>query len=334
MLQTTRLQDGYWLGIAADTRSVRETAAALRHTLLITLVPIILLGGLAGAIISQRFLQRVERLKRTADRIGNGALSARMPVSGSGDDFDGLIITINRMLDRIEELVHDVRHVSTNIAHDLRTPLGRLRQKLETVAAEETDAEASKGIEAAIGLLDEILVTFSALLRIAELESQSAPIDQDTVALPDLLRTVAEAYEPAIIERGQHIDLSTIAPCDVTGDRQLLAQLVANLVENASRHNDENTRIILSCGHQDGHPWLAVADNGRGIEAEALADVVKPFHRLDKSRSSPGSGLGLSLVASIAARHGATLTLSDNACGLKAVVQFHSEPEARPSQLR
>lgn len=322
ILLTSALDDGYWLGVAADTESIADTAEALRHTLFLIMAPIIILGILAGAIVSQRFLSRVEKLKQTADRVGQGSLAARMETSGSGDDFDGLVQTINRMLDRIEGLVHDVRHVSTNIAHDLRTPLGRLRQRLEHLSSRQTDGTMRAETEDAIALLDETLATFSALLRIAELDTGAAPIRTDPVDLAPLLEGLAEIYQPIAAEAGKTLTVSAADKTSIEGDKGLLTQLVTNLIENAIRHTPEGTQIHLACGTDQGAPWLAISDTGPGIPEHERENVLKPFRRLDTSRSAPGSGLGLSLAASIAARHGGKLDMADARPGLAVTVRF------------
>lgn len=322
ILLRTDLRDGYALGVAADTRSISDAVGALRHAFLIVVVPMILLAIISGAFLSHRFLARVERLKQTADLIGGGALSARLELSGSGDDFDGLIETINRMLDRIEELVDDVRHVSVNIAHDLRSPLGRLRQRLETLCARQPDDRLRDDTGDAIELLDRTLETFSAILRIAELDSGATKISGERVNLPALLENLQETYEPVATEQGSHIRLGASAPVSIEGDRPLLMQMLVNLIENSIRHNSQGTEITLSCGRDGDASFLEVSDTGRGIPELEMQQVLKPFRRLDASRSTPGSGLGLSLAASIAARHGATLTLADNQPGLRAIIRF------------
>lgn len=316
------LRDGYALGVGADTASIAETVGALRHAFLIVVVPMILLAIISGAFLSHRFLLRVERLKQTADLIGGGALSARLELSGSGDDFDGLVETINRMLDRIEELVDDVRHVSMNIAHDLRSPLGRLRQRLETLSARQTDDALRGETGEAIDLLDDTLETFSAILRIAELDSGATKISRERVDLTALLNSLHEIYEPVAAQQDCRISLGATAPISVEGDRALVMQMMVNLIENSIRHNPAGTEVTLSCGQAEGAPYLQVSDTGRGIPPSETLHVLKPFRRLDASRTTPGSGLGLSLAASIAARHGAALTLADNQPGVRATIRF------------
>jgi signal transduction histidine kinase len=319
---TTSLNDGYWLGVAADMRSIKETAAALRHALLIVIVPMILLAIICGIIMSRRFLSRVERLRQTADSIGKGSLSARMEVSGTGDNFDGLILTINSMLDRIEMLVHEVRHTATNIAHDLRTPLGHLRQRLEIIEADQTDDVVREKVRDATHLLNETLETFAAMLTIAELDVGAISTAREKVDLPALLHRVAEVFEPVAAEQGGRITVETGAPVEAELDRALFTQLLSNLIENALRHNAEGVCIALSSGHANGHSFVSVRDNGQGIPADQHDTVIKPFRRLDPSRTTPGSGLGLTLAASIARHHGAELELTNLSPGLDVKIVF------------
>ena len=281
----------------------------------------ITLAIFAGAILSHRFLARVERLKRTADLIGRGTLSARLDPSGSGDDFDGLIDTINRMLDRIEELVHDLRHVSTNIAHDLRSPLGRIRQRLETIVAGQSSANMQKTASEAIVLLDDTLETFSAMLRIAELEAGGSRATDTEVDLANLLEEIAQIYEPVAAERADILILQK-QPVSVQGNKALLTQMLANLIENAIRHNSNGIQILLECGIEDGHTFVRVADSGSGIPEAELQTVLKPFRRLDTSRNSRGNGLGLSLISSIASYHHAKFDLKNLSKGLEATILF------------
>ncbi|MCA8900410.1 MAG: HAMP domain-containing histidine kinase [Hyphomonas sp.] len=321
ILLTTELDQGYWLGVAADTETIGDMAAALRHGFLVVVMPMIALAIFAGAVLSHRFLARVERLKRTADLIGKGTLSARLDPSGSGDDFDGLIDTINRMLDRIEELVHDLRHVSANIAHDLRSPLGRVRQRLEAIVAGQGAADMQETANEAIVLLDDTLETFSAILQIAELEAGGARATDTEVDLASLLDEIAQIYEPVAAERADELVLRR-QPASVYGNKALLTQMLANLVENAIRHNANGIQISLECGTEGGRGFVRVADNGSGIPDSELAAVLKPFRRLDTSRSTRGNGLGLSLASSIASYHRARLDLKNLPIGLEVTVWF------------
>ena len=322
LVLTTALDDGYRLGVAADTRIVGEAAGAFRHAMLIVLLPALLLSVVAGLLISRRFLSRVEQMKATADAVGRSSLSARMPVSQPGDEFDSLAGTINSMLDRIETLVHEVKYVSASVAHDLRTPLGHLRQRLEALAAETQQPDVEAGLESAVGLLDEVLATFAALLKIAELESTASGRPAELVDLAEIAAAVASAFGSIAESEGKQLLLEVAGPVPVRGDRQLITQMLVNLVENALHHNRDPVTVRICVSERPDGPGLTVSDNGVGIPDEELETVTRPFHRLDRSRSSRGSGLGLSLAASIARHHGASLVLGSNSPGLEVTIHF------------
>ena len=302
------LKDGYILTVAADTRPIEAVERAMLHACLLAIFGTFALGIIGGLWMSRRFLRRVDALGRTAEAIGNGDLAQRIATTGTGDDFDQLADSINRMLERIELLVQEVRHVSTSIAHDLRTPLSQLRYKLEAIGE-------GRAVDEAIALLDETLATFAALMQLAELESAARKHHFAPVPLSELLEGLADAYDPLVILK------RNIAPnLQMEGDANLLRQLFANLIENAIKHAGGAIEIAL---RQEAALVVAtVADHGNGIPPERHADVLRPFFRLDESRSSRGSGLGLSLVSAIARLHDATLTLSDNAPGLTVTTKF------------
>ena len=321
ILLTTKLDEGYLVGIAADTDTGGEAIAAIRHAFLLVTIPMIVLAVVTGVVLSHRFLARVERLKRSADLIGKSTLSARLNPSGSGDDFDGLIETINRMLDRIEELVHDLRHATTNIAHDLRSPLGRVRQKLEAITISQSPADVQKTANEAIALLDDTLQTFAAMLRIAELEAGGAHAMDSEVDLANLLMEIAEIYEPVMAERENSLIIRA-QTVSVPGNKSLLTQMLANLIENAIQHNANGIEICLECRMVSGRPIIRVTDNGIGIPQVEHAAVLKPFRRLDTSRSTRGNGLGLSLASSIASYHHGKLALKNLPEGLEVTIGF------------
>ena len=308
------------MGVAADMDGVAAIERTLRNTFLLAFAFTLLLSITGGAVISQRFLSRVDRLTRAAESIGRGNLSERIPISGAGDDFDQLTTTINRMLGQIEQLMEGTRQVSTSIAHELRTPLGRLRQKLEALQVMQASNASHVLCEESLSMLDEILETFAALLRIAEMESGSFSAAFTTVDLSSLLPHLVELYRPVAEERLQELT-AEVAPClRVNGDKSLLTQLFANLIENALRHTGAGTHIRVGA-RQDGNVVIAqVCDDGPGIPASERELITKPFYRLDRNRNTRGSGLGLSLAAAIAALHEASLRLEDNAPGLRISV--------------
>jgi len=322
LLLTVILEDGYLMTVAADMDVVTAIGRAVRNTFLLVFMLTLFSGMAGGVLVSQRFLSRVDRLTRTAESIGRGNLSERIPVSGAGDDFDQLVVTINQMLSRIERLMEDVQQVSTSIAHDLRTPLGKLRQKLESLQVIRPVGELQMICKESLALLDEILETFSALLRISEIRSGRFSAFFVNVEISKLLLHLAESYRPVAEEQSQRITTEIAAFLQVKGDRSLLTQLFSNLIENALRHTAPGACIHITLKHEKSTLIAEVCDNGPGIPAGERKFVIEPFYRLDRSRHTRGSGLGLSLVAAIATLHGASLNFEDNAPGLRVSVEW------------
>jgi signal transduction histidine kinase len=227
------------------------------------------------------------------------------------------------MLDHIEQLVRNIRQVSTNIAHDLRTPLGRLRQKLELLGVAGADDQLREEAAAeALQQVDEILEIFSALLRIAEIEAGSIKAGFVPVALAQVMENIVSAFQPAAEERSQSIITSLESEISIHGDRSLLTQMFANLVENALRHTPDNAEIRLTLTRVKQEVIAGVADNEPGVPPEHYGHIFKPFYRLEQSLKRTGSGLGLSLVAAIVQLHGASIQLADNQPGLAITIHF------------
>jgi signal transduction histidine kinase len=233
------------------------------------------------------------------------------------------------MLDRIAALMESLRQVSTDIAHDLRTPLTRLRGRLEASLAGPPGPEQAGAIEAALGDLDAILATFAALLRIAQIESGARRAAFQTLDLTAVARTVVDAFAPSAEEAGQRLTLEDEAPVLVDGDRELLTQMLVNLVENGLRHAGGRAWVQVRCRVERGLAILAVVDDGPGAPDAERERLFARFHRLEASRSTPGSGLGLALVAAVAKLHGADAGLNDARPGLEAVVSF---PQPQPTR--
>jgi signal transduction histidine kinase len=268
-------------------------------------------------------LRRVDAVNRTARAIMDGDLSQRIPVVGPRDELGGLAEGLNRMLARIEELMESLRHVSSDIAHDLRTPLGRMRQRLETCRMKtRSKAEYEAAIEAAIEDADGILKTFEAMLRIAQIEAGARRARFSPVNLSEVADNVAEAFGAVAEDEGKRLVATVEAGVAVTGDRELLTQMLANLTENALRHTPAGTRVDLCLERVNGEIRLTVSDTGPGIPPEERERVFRRFYQLDESRSTPGSGLGLSLVAAVAKLHNTTVLLEDNNPGLRVSVTF------------
>lgn len=281
----------------------------------------VLLAGGGGVALGSGFLRRIDEVNRTARSIIDGNLSMRVPGRGGGNEMDELVLNFNAMLDRIEVLMHSIKQVSDDIAHDLRTPLSRLRHRLEA-AREKAGGEGASIIEQSIGELDAILDTFSALLRIGQIEAGARRSAFADVGLDSIVTTVVEAYEPVAEDRGQQLrtDLRKVAM--VRGDRELLTQMVANLVENAINHCPEGVTITAGLESESGYCVLSIADTGPGIPVAEHGSVLRRFYRLEQSRTTPGSGLGLALVKAIADLHGAAIELSDNQPGLRVSIRF------------
>lgn len=309
------LDDGYRMAVASETIVLDQVERAMLHALTLTLLLTITFGVIGGLIVSRRFLKRVDAIATTTDHIGRGHLSERIALNGTGDDFDQLAGAVNQMLARIEQLMGEIQHVSTSIAHDLRTPLTKLRIKLESL-------DASSAREESLQLLDEALATFSALLLIAEIESKARQQGFARIDLSDLLGQLAEAYGPSVEEQGGVLNTNITPDITVMGDANLLRQLIANGIENALKHNKPGTNITLALYALEGRATLEMADDGQGIPPEQFEAVLKPFHRLDASRHRKGNGLGLSLIAAIARLHEAKLALASNHPGLRVLVTF------------
>jgi signal transduction histidine kinase len=323
------LADGTFLLVGKDVHPIVEVEEAIVGAYGWAFGATVLFGVVGGIVLSLGFLRRVDAINRTSRAIIEGKLAERVPTRGTGDELDRLAINLNEMLDRVQALMESLRHVSNDIAHDLRTPLGRLRQRLEDARLRARRLEDYEtAVDRAIADTDAILATFSALLRIAQIESGTRKASFSPVDLSGVFRSIADAYGAVAEDRGQTLTAVVAPGVGVRGDRELLMQMLANLVENAIRHTPEGSRIgfVLERG-ADG-PVGIVSDTGPGIPPEARDEVFQRFYRLDRSRSTPGSGLGLSLVAAIAEAHGIAITLADNKPGLEVRLRF---PPPTPS---
>jgi signal transduction histidine kinase len=317
------LDGEFRLGVGEDLGQVGEMEDTFLGILASALGIVLVLGIGGGLLLSAAFLRRVDVITRTADAIVAGDLSRRIERTGSGDDFDHLSATLNAMLDRIAGLMENLRQVSNDIAHDLRTPLSRLRQDLEEAKNQDlTAADYKSVVERAVAEADVLLETFSALLRIAQIEAGARRSAFRLLDLSDVIRTVAEAYAPAVEERGLRLLTEITAGVQVNGDRGLLSQLFVNLVENALRHTPAGTTITLRLSHKPAGAVAEVADTGSGIPEDERAKVLRRFYRLERSRTTAGSGLGLSTVAAIVELHHAAIELLDNGPGLRVVIRF------------
>ncbi|HKC02383.1 MAG TPA: ATP-binding protein [Sphingomicrobium sp.] len=279
--------------------------------------------GFGGAIILGEYLERrLRSISRSAEAIIGGDIRQRMPVGPRRDEFDQLAATLNRMLDRIEGLLENLRQVSSDIAHDLRTPLARLRARLEQGALDR-NADAGDGLlEDAIERIDEVLSLFAAILRIAEVEGGEtrrffAPVD-----LSALVSELAESFAPPFEDEGRTLLSSVESGIHLEGDRELLAQAFINLLENAERHTPAGSIIRLTLISAGGLIYVHILDNGPGVPKADLGRVTKRFARLESARNTEGYGLGLSLVDAVAKLHGGRLVLKNAEPGLSATIEL------------
>jgi len=282
-----------------------------------------ILAILGGLVLSRGFVRRVDSIYRTARQIMAGQLESRVPIRHNGDELDRLAANLNAMLDRIQSLMESLKQVSSDVAHDLRTPLARLRQSLDAArATAQTVEEFPASTDAAIAETEGLLETFSALLRIAQIESGSRKAGFAAVDLSGLFEFVATTFAAVAEDQGHRLVSDIDAGATICGDRELHLQLATNLVENAIRHTRNGTKIELRLKKEVAEIVAVVADNGLGIPPEERAKVFRRFYRLESSRTTPGSGLGLALVAAVAELHGARINVLDYLPGLIVEIRF------------
>ncbi len=316
------LTGGYALIVGRDVQELRQFGDIIRRTLYWALGIALVLGLGGGLLTSRNFLRRVDAITDASRTIMGGDLSSRMPVLGTGDEMDKLARSLNEMLDQIERLMTGMKEVSSNVAHDLKTPLTRLRARVESALRSNNKTEYRAALDKTIEESDRLLQTFNALLSIARAESGQSREMLQAIDVSDIIEDVAELYEPIAEEAGGTVNVTVTPGLDVLADRQLLSQALSNLVDNALKYGvtGENPKPHIEiAGTQDEDSVVVlVSDRGNGIPAEDRARVLDRFVRLDSSRSKPGNGLGLSLVAGVMKLHGGALMLEDNEPGLRA----------------
>jgi signal transduction histidine kinase len=306
------LPDGRVLFIARDVAELNQLQGIVLRALLLGAIPALMLALGAGALLSWRELRRVRMVQRALVHILRGDLKERLPARNAADDFDRLAIAVNRMLDEIERLIEEIRGVGDNIAHDLRTPLTRVRARLERAReATRTPAELEAAIDGAVAGLDQTLGIVTALLRIAEIEQGNRRAAFGDIDLARIVRDVAELYGPIADDAG--IELAVAAPAArvVKGDRDLLVEAVANVLDNAIKFAPARSRIDLAVIDGPRGPIVRVRDRGPGIAPSERQHVLTRFYRADKSRTLPGSGLGLGVVSAVMALHRFGIAIGD-----------------------
>jgi signal transduction histidine kinase len=321
-IYVTQLPDGYRIIVGDSLARINVIDSVLVRSFGIAFIGVLLLGGLGGFSLSRTVGQRIASITHTAEAIIDGDMASRVPVRGTDDELDRLSSTLNRMLDRIAALMDSLRQVSTDVAHDLRTPLTRLRQRLETILGRTDGGESRDALESALSDLDDILATFAALLRISQIEGGARRAAFRRIDLTAIAATVVDAFRPSAEENGQTLGLEADTSIEIDGDKELLTQMLANLVENALRHAGQGADVHVRCHSLDDQNMLSVTDNGPGVPASERERLFDRFYRLEASRSTPGSGLGLALVAAVARLHGAEASLHDAYPGLTVRIVF------------
>ncbi len=314
--KTVELPDGGRLVVAIDSETVEQIDATILALFGAAFI-VVLCIGFAGALLFGNYLRRrLGAISGTARGIVAGSLGQRVPVGPHGDEFDEVALAINAMLDRIAGLMDNLRQVSSDVAHDLRTPLLRLRNQLELVGS--VDGAAEKAVE----LGDDLLKLFSAILRITEVEGGGLAHAFTAIDMSALVEDVGDSFLPAVVDSGRSLDTRAMPGITVLGDRELLAQALANLLDNAIVHTPAGTAVTLTLEAREGHAVIAVMDDGPGVSATDRARLTQRFFRGEASRTTPGNGLGLSLVAAVAAAHGGDIVIAGDHGGLRVTLSL------------
>ena len=319
------LQGGLHLLVGRDTRELRVTQQLIIRALVWGMALTLALAMAGSIVMSRSMLKRIERINQASREIMAGNLQRRIETMGSSDEFDQLTVNLNAMLDEIERLMAGIRQVTDNVAHDLRTPLTRLRTRLEQLHVDlDEDSPNAAYVEQSISDADQLLNTFGALLRIARIEAGGLRAKLEKINLAALVQDAAELYDAVAEEKQIVIDMEFDAKPQVYGDRDLLFQVIINLLDNAIKYSPQAGHILLHIAVRKHCPVLAISDSGPGIPVGERARVLQRFYRMDQSRSQQGSGLGLSLVAAVAQIHNARLEFGDNHPGLIAELHFQN----------
>jgi signal transduction histidine kinase len=319
------LPDGSHLLVGTDVSDLGRFVRKIYLALALVLVLIFVLAVAAAVTVTRRTVGRIESINATSRAIMQSGLGERVPLCGSHDEWDQLAENLNSMLERIGVLMGEVKQATDNVAHDLRTPLTRMRARLENAGGRPRDANADQVlITDTMADLDDVLRMFSALTRISQIETSTQTAGFRPVDLIEIGESVADLYDAAAEEKKIELRVIGQKPMLINGDRDLLFDALANLVDNAIKHGREAGKVVVRLDRCDDSAVISVADDGPGIPLDEQAHVFRRFYRLERSRCTPGNGLGLSLVAAVARLHDARVELSDNAPGLKVEMRLRS----------
>nr|WP_245414969.1 HAMP domain-containing sensor histidine kinase [Aureimonas flava] len=332
--EVIQLPNGMRLLVGRDQTDQERIRLIVRNALILALLLMSFGALLAWFLVGRSALHRLDRMSAATARIMGGDLSERLPVTGTGDEFDRLSEKLNVLLARIALLQVGLRQVSDNIAHDLKTPLTRLRNRVEAaLGADDAEQGGRQALELVLAEADGMIRTFDALLMISRVEAGSHPALKSEVDLSSVVADVVELYEPLAEDAGGRLVLDAAEPVVAPVSRELISQAVSNLLDNALKYglSDRPLELRVVVRRQGEHCLVSVADNGLGVPPDKRDRVLERFYRLDESRSKPGSGLGLSLVQAIAAIHGGTLALDDADPGLKVTLEIPLERVVQPN---
>ncbi|HUO03307.1 MAG TPA: HAMP domain-containing sensor histidine kinase [Rhizomicrobium sp.] len=322
-LYVTPLDGEACLLIGDDWGKVQEFGDLILKTFAWISLLSLTMAIVGGLFLSSRFLKRIETINRTAEAIIEGDMKRRVPRRNAPDDLDRLAATLNRMLDRTTSLMESLKHLSNDIAHDLRTPLGRLRQLLEPARHEQLSGDEYRALlDKGVKEIDTILDMFAALLRIAQIESGNRRAGFQRFCLSQLVSDICDTFAPALEEDGRELREVIVPNIWINGDPELLTLSLANLLENANTHTPHSASITVSVCRSRKGIELCVADNGPGVPAQDTMRIFQRFYRLDESRTTSGNGLGLSIVAAVAELHNASIFAADNRPGLRVGMTF------------
>ena len=309
--------------VGRDISDLDSFADNIKTAVISAAALIFALAGMASILVTRRTVGRIESINATSRAIMLSGLDKRIPLRGTNDEWDRVAENLNLMLDRIETLMGEVKQVSDNVAHDLRTPLTRMRGRLERAYHAERIGENDQLlISDTIADLDAVLRIFSSLSRIAQIETAARKGGFRSVNLTEIAGQVVELYDAAAEQDGTRLTIVGDPEVLVTGDRDLIFDAIANLVDNAIKHGRAGGQVVVANENIDGKPVISIADDGSGIPADQYEHVFKRFYRLEHSRGTPGNGLGLSLVAAVARLHSARIEMLDNSPGLKLKLWF------------
>jgi signal transduction histidine kinase len=317
------LPDGTHLLVGKEIEDLDEFVEKINTALALSIALVLVLAGVASVSVTRRTMGRIEAINMTSRAIMQSGLTQRIPLRGTRDEWDELAANLNSMLDRIEALMGEVKQFTDNVAHDMRTPLARMRGRLEKAYNRRRDGDCDQSlIGDTLADLDGVLGMFSSLTRISQIEANDRTAAFRTVDLAEIAREVVELFDAAAEDKGGHLDAAGDERVPVTGDRDLLFDAMANLVDNAIKHGRQAGRVTVEVRESDGGAVISVADDGPGIPVDEHQNVFKRFYRLERSRRAPGNGLGLSLVAAVARLHGARIEMRDKAPGLEFQLWF------------